>query len=170
MMRSLKLASVTALFLLAMSLSAFADSNNDFSGATLSGISATGASGSFAFSSSTDKFSNAAQSFGRNSISEGVKVTNRLMSGYFISERSFSGGSFSGGSFSGGSFSGGTFSGDSDEGLFGEDRLSGKHRKKWNVPEGGAEVTYLLLSGIAMLAGILISGKQRRATHAARSF
>jgi hypothetical protein len=82
------------------------------------------------------------------------------MSGYFISE----------GSFSGGSFSGGTFSDDSDEGLFGEDRLGGKHRKKWNVPEGGAEVTYLLLSGIAVLAGILISGKQRRATHAARSF
>ncbi len=154
MMRSLKLASVTALFLLAMSLSAFADSNNDFSGATLSGISATGASGSFALSSSTDKFSNAPQSCG-NSISEGVKVTNRLMSGYFISE---------------GSFSGGTFSDDSDEGLFGEDRLSGKDRKKWNVPEDGAEVTYLLLSGIAVLGGILISGKQRRATHAARSF
>jgi hypothetical protein len=160
MMRSLKLASVSALFLLAVSLSTFADSNNDFSGATLSGISATGASGSFAFSSSTDKFSNAPQSFGGNSISEGVKVTNRLMSGYFISE----------GSFSGGSFSGGTFSDDSDEGLVGEDRLSGKHRKKWNVPEGGADVTYLLLSGIAVLAGILISGKQRRPTHAARSF
>jgi hypothetical protein len=160
MMRSLKLASVFSLFLLAMSLSTFADSSNDFSGATLSGISATGASGSFAFSSSTDKFSNAPQSFGGNSISEGVKVTNRLMSGYFISE----------GSFSGGSFSGGTFSDDSDEGLVGEDRLSGKHRKKWNVPEGGADVTYLLLSGIAVLAGILISGKQRRPTHAARSF
>jgi hypothetical protein len=154
MMRSLKLASVTALILLAMSLSAFADSNNDFSGATLSGISATGASRSFAFSSSIDKFSNAPQSFGGNSISGGVKVTNRLMSGYFISE---------------GSFSGGSFSDDSDEGLFGEDRLSSKHRKKWNVPEGGAEVTYLLLSGIAVFGGILISGKQRRATHAARS-
>jgi hypothetical protein len=160
MMRSLKLASVSALFLLAVSLSTFADSNNDFSGASLSGISATGESGSFAFSSSTDKFSNAPQSFGGNSISESVKVTNRLMSGYFISE----------GSFSGGSFSGGTFSDDSDEGLFGEDGLSRKHKKKWNVPEGGAEVTYLLLSGIAVLAGILISGKQRRATHAARSF
>jgi hypothetical protein len=160
MMRSLKLASVSSLFLLAMSLSAFADSNNDFSGATLSGISATGASRSFAFSSSTDKFSNAHQSFGGNSISEGVKVTNRLLSGYFISE----------GSFSGGSFSGGTFSNDSDEGLFGEDRLTGEDRKKWNVPEGGAEVTYLLLSGIAVLGGILISGKQRRATRGARSF
>src|SRR5580692_9455809 len=160
MMRSLKLASVFSLFLLAMSLSTFADSSNDFSGATLSGISATGASGSFAFSSSTDKFSNAPQSFGGNSISEGVKVTNRLMSGYFISE----------GSFSGGSFSGGTFSDDSDEGLVGEDRLSGKHRKKWNVPEGGADVTYLLLSGIAVFGGILISRKQRRPTHAARSF
>ena len=155
MMRSLKLASVSSLFLLAVSLSAFADSNNDFSGATLSGISATGASGSFAFSSSTDRFSNAPQSFGGNSISEGVKVTNRLMSGYFISE---------------GSFSGGSFSDDSDEGLFGKDRLNGKDRKKWNVPEGGAKVTYLLLSGIAMFGGILISGKQRRATHAARSF
>jgi hypothetical protein len=78
------------------------------------------------------------------------KVTNRLTSGSFISE--------------------GSFSDDSDEGFFGEDRLGGEHGKKWNVPEGGAEVTYLLLSGIAVLAGILISGKQRRATHAARSF
>lgn len=116
---------------------------------------ATGASGSFAFHSSRDRFSNAPQSFGGNSISEGVKVTNRLTSGSFISE---------------GSFSGGSFSDDSDEGFFGEDRLGGEHGKKWNVPEGGAEVTYLLLSGIAVLAGILISGKQRRATHAARSF
>jgi hypothetical protein len=154
MMRYLKLASVSALFLLAVSLSAFANSINDFSGATLSGISATGASGSFAFSSSTDKFSNAPHSFGGNSISEGVKVTNRLTSEYFISE---------------GSFSGGTLSDDSDEGFLGEDRLGDKHRKKWNVPEGGAEVTYLLLSGIAVLAGILVSSKQRRATHAARS-
>jgi len=153
MMQSLKLASFSTVFLLAVSLSAFANSINDFSGATLSGISATGASGFFAFSS-------APHSFGGNSISEGVKVTNRLTSGYFISE----------GSFSGGSFSRGTFSDDSDEGFLGEDHLGGKHRKKWNVPEGGAEVTYLLLSGIAVLAGILISGKQRRATLAARSF
>jgi hypothetical protein len=155
MVKSLKLASVSALFLL-VSLSAFADPINDFSGATLSGISAAGASGSFAFSSSTDKFSNAPHSFGGNSISEGVKVTDRLMGGYFISE---------------GSFSAGTFSDDSDEGFLGEDRFGDKHgKKRWNVPEGGAEVTYLLLSGIAVLAGILISGKQRRATHAARSF
>jgi hypothetical protein len=163
MMRSLKLASVFSLFLLAMSLSAFADSSNDFSGATLSGISATGASGSFAFSSSTDKFSNAPQFFGGNSIFEGVKVTNRLTSGYFISE----------GSFSGGSFSGGTFSDDSDR-----ISLDEKHRHHGcegrehchSVPEGGTEPAYLLLSGVAVLAGILISGKQRRATHAARSF
>ena len=162
MKQYLKLVSVSAVFLLVVSLSAFANSINDFSGAALSGISATDASGFFAFSSSTDKFSNAPHSFGGNSISEGVKVTNRLTSGYFISE----------GSFSGGSFSRGTFSDDSDEGFLGEDGFSNghRHRKKWNVPEGGAEITYLLLSGIAILAGILISGKQRHATHAARSF
>jgi hypothetical protein len=157
MKQYLKLVSVSAVFLLVVSLSAFANSINDFSGAALSGISATDASGFFAFSSSTDKFSNAPHSFGGNSISEGVKLTNRVTSGYFISE---------------GSFSGGTFSDDSGEGFLGEDGFSNghRHRKTWNVPEGGAEITYLLLSGIAILAGILISGKQRHATLAARSF
>jgi hypothetical protein len=153
MRRSFKLASVFVLFLMAVSLPALASPINGFSGATLSGISVTSASGSFAFSSSTDKFPDAPRSFGGNSMSEGVKVTNRFASGYSISE---------------GSFSGGSFSDDSDGGSSDESRFGGK-RKKWKAPEGGAEVTYLLLSGIAVLAGILMSAKQRRATRAAQS-
>src|SRR5271169_5738660 len=61
-MRSLKLASVGALFLLAVSLSAFANSNDSFSNVNLIGVSGT-VSGDFTFNSSTDTFSNLSLSF-----------------------------------------------------------------------------------------------------------
>jgi hypothetical protein len=37
------------------------------------------------------------------------------------------------------------------------------------VPEGETPLSYLMLSGIAMFAGILISGKQRRTRRTAQS-
>lgn len=70
-------------------------------------------------------------------------------------------------SISEGSFSGGSFLDDSDsDGKLG---CGKKDKNCHKVPEGGAEVTYLMLSGIAVCAGILISGKRRRATSAAQS-
>src|SRR5260370_24332236 len=62
MVQSLKLASVSALFLLAVSLSAFANSNDSFSNVNLGGVSGT-VSGGFTFNSSTDTFSNISLSF-----------------------------------------------------------------------------------------------------------
>jgi hypothetical protein len=38
-----------------------------------------------------------------------------------------------------------------------------------SVPEGGTPLPYLMLSGFAILAGILISGKRRRALRTAHS-
>jgi hypothetical protein len=38
-----------------------------------------------------------------------------------------------------------------------------------SVPEGGTSLPYLMLSGFAILAGILISGEQRRALRTAHS-
>ena len=55
-MRSLKLASVSALFVVAVSLSAFANSNDSFSNVNLTGVSGT-VSGSFVFNSTNDTFS-----------------------------------------------------------------------------------------------------------------
>ncbi|MGA9963623.1 MAG: hypothetical protein WBQ10_00325, partial [Terriglobales bacterium] len=63
MMRYLKLASVSALFLLAASLSAFANSNDSFSNVNLTGVSGT-VSGNFTFNSSNDTFSGLSLSFG----------------------------------------------------------------------------------------------------------
>jgi hypothetical protein len=38
-----------------------------------------------------------------------------------------------------------------------------------SVPDGGTPLSYLMLSGIAMFAGILIYGKQRRTRRIAQS-
>ena len=38
-----------------------------------------------------------------------------------------------------------------------------------SVPEGGARMSYLMLSAIVALGGILLSGKQRRGIHTPRS-
>jgi hypothetical protein len=152
MRRYCGLVSVCAMFLLVVCLPALAGPVNGFSGATLSGISAPSASG---FSST--EFSHAPVSFGGNWMFAGVRVTNRHVSGYSISE---------------GSFSGGSFSEDSDGGFSRKDRRHGgcgERKDCHSIPEGGAEVTYLMLSGIAVFAGILISGKQRRATRAVQS-
>jgi hypothetical protein len=63
MTRSLKLATVCAIFLLAASLSASACSGDCFSNVNLVGNSGGNAGGSFTFNSSTDTFSNLSLSF-----------------------------------------------------------------------------------------------------------
>ena len=83
MMRYLKLASASVLFLLAVSLSAFANSHNSFSNVNLTGISGT-VSGGFTFNSSSDTFSNISLSFnggvfnGVDASDGGGKATCRL--------------------------------------------------------------------------------------------
>jgi hypothetical protein len=153
---------------LAVSLCASADSNDSFSNVSLTGVSGT-ASGSFSFNSSTDTFSNVSLSI--------------------------SGGVFSGDNASGGK-GGGCILGIC--GFYWQTQLAngdwvvdtillnlktGQYQDfggiyNWkndgdfnylSVPEGGAVLSYLTLSGFAMLAGILISGKRRRAMCAAQS-
>lgn len=168
-MRSLKLGGVSALFLLAMSLSAFANSNDSFSNVNLSGVSGT-VSGSFAFNSSNDTFSNISLSFnggvfnGVDASDGGGKATCILgVCGFSFQEHVPHGGWVSD-----------TILFNLKTGQF-ED-LGGiyKGRKGGDfhymaVPEGGTPLPYLMLSGFAILAGILISGKRRRALRTAHS-
>jgi hypothetical protein len=169
MMQSLKVASVSALFLLAVSLSAFADSNDSFSNVNLTGVSGT-VSGSFAFNSSNDTFSKISLSFnggvfnGVDASDGGGKGTCLLgVCGFSFQEHVANGGWVS------------------DTILFNlktgqyED-LGGIYKGRkggdfnyLSVPEGGTPLSYLMLSGFAILAGILISGKRRSALYTAHS-
>jgi hypothetical protein len=141
MARYCKVAAVCAVFLLIVCLPALAAPIKSFSNVQLKGVS-----GSSAFGVSSGELSRASFSFAGNSMLERV------------SERG-----------SGYSIPAGSFSDDSYVGFSNEDGRHGcRHRKDCHtVPEGGAELTYVVLSGIALFAGILISGKQRvmRADH-----
>jgi hypothetical protein len=156
MRRYCKLVGVSVAFLLLVSLTASAGPIKSFSVGALSGISAGGGSGSLDSSTFTGKFSNVPRSLDGNSMFQGAKVSSGLMSGY---------------STSGGSFSGVVFSSDSDGGFSDENRRHGCGKRKncYPVPEGGAQLTYVMFSAIAVFCGILISGKQRRTTRSAES-
>ncbi|HSZ02445.1 MAG TPA: hypothetical protein VK788_23310 [Terriglobales bacterium] len=162
-MRSLKLASVSALFVVAVSLSAFANSNNDsFSNVNLTGVSGT-VSGSFVFNSTSDTFSNISLLFnggvfnGGSASDGGGKATCLLGLCGFSWQAQASDGAWVTDSIivnlKTGQFLdlGGVYQGRND-GDF----------KYLSVPEGGTPMPYLLLSGFAILVGILISGKRRR--------
>jgi hypothetical protein len=164
-----KLVCVCSLFLLAVSLSAYANSNDSFSNVSLVGTSGT-VSGSFTFNSSTQTFSNLTLSFsggkfgGDNASNGGGKAKCRLGVCEFSWKEKLAGGGWV-----------------SDTILLNlktgqyED-LGGIYKGKkggdfnyTSVPEGGSPLPYLLLSGFVMLAGILISGKRSRATRTART-
>jgi hypothetical protein len=158
---------VCVLFLLAVSLSASATSNDSFSNVSLVGTSGA-VSGSFTFNTSTDQFS-------------GISL-------------SFNGGAFGGATASNGGgkgtcyqgFCGFYFQGKASDGAWVTDTIivnlktgqfdtfggiynwknQGGDFNYLSVPEGGAKLSYLILSAIAVFGGILISGKQRRITQA----
>jgi hypothetical protein len=170
MMQSLKLASVSAVFLLAVSLSAFANSNNDsFSNVNLTGVSGS-VSGGFTFNSSNDTFSNISLLFnggvfaGASASDGGGKATCFLgLCGFSWQARATDGAWVTDSiivNLKTGQFLdlGGVYQGRND-GDF----------KYLSVPEGGTPLPYLMLSGFAVLAGILISGKRRRAFRTAHS-
>jgi hypothetical protein len=139
-----KLVTVCAALLLVLSLPALASSVNSFSNAQLRGVSGTTFSGSFASSISRGEFSDASRSVGGRSMF-GVVEANRGIGGYSIAE--------------------GSFSRDLDGGFSREEHHYCGHYKDRHcnkVPEGGSEGTYLMLSGMAVFAGILLSGNQRR--------
>ena len=167
-----KLAGVCGLFLLAMSLTASADSIDQFKNAALTGVSKGGTvAGSFSFNNKTDQFSNISVSivssvFGKINVSDphsghgtyegqgwweytwktkvhGDTIVYSMLFNT-ITNRFEVGGAI------------------------------GNRRKQGDfnyisVPEGGTPLSYLMLSGIAMFAGILIYGKQRRTRRIAQS-
>src|SRR5579863_3692492 len=170
-MRSLKLASVSALFVVAVSLSAFANSNDCFSNVNLTGVSGT-VSGGFTFNSSTDTFSNILLSF-NGGLFNGVKGSDP------------NGGKAQ---WCSGGWCGFTWhtnvGGDSIWNTVAVNLTNGQYKVSgdiynWkyqggdfnylSVPEGGTTPTYLMLSGFAILAGLLISEKRRRALRTAHS-
>jgi len=158
---------ICALVLLAGSLSAYANSTDSFSNVSLNGTSGT-VSGSFTFNSSTQTFSNLTLSFkdgifggdyasdggGKAKCRHGVcefSWKEKLAGGVWVSDTILF-------NLKTGRYEdlGGIYKG-RDGGDF----------KYLSVAEGGTTLSYLMLSGFMMLAGILISGKRRRATRTA---
>jgi hypothetical protein len=163
-MRHFKLATICAVFVLAVSMSAFAGSVNNFSGA-LTGVSNSQVSGWFSFNSQTDQFSNVSISFassilGNGNASPGSVITHQGPGGqwWFQWWGFASNGDIvaykvtlnANGTFQA---TGGIADWQGDKGMF-----------NLSVPEGGTRVGYLMLSAIAVFGGIFISSKQRRGT------
>lgn len=167
MVRSLKLATVCALFLLAASLSASAGSTDNFSNVSLTGVSGD-ASGSFTFNSSTDTFSNLSVSFsggvfngigasdtpgGKGTCISGVcefSWQTTLKNGDTVWETILL-------NVKTGQYQdlGGIFN-QRNDGNF----------NYLSVAEGGNSLAYLMLCGIALFASIVASRKRRHAVRA----
>jgi hypothetical protein len=168
MRRYFKSVTACVLFLLAVSLSAFAGSTKDvFSGAALVGTSGT-VSGSFTFNTSTDQFSGFSLSF-NGGVFAGATASNG--GGQGTCYQGFCGFYFQGKASDGAwvtdmivvNLKTGQF--DDFGGIYNWQKQGGDFNYL-SVPEGGAKLTYLMLSAIAVFGGILISGKQRRITQA----
>src|SRR5579863_4971140 len=160
------------MFLLLACLPASADSNNNFSNATLNGVSNTTVAGTFSFNSSTDQFSNISISFSGNSVFGGIKVSDpnsvkgiwKQGKGWMFSWLTLVKGdlvlySVLFNPVTGQFTAGGGISNWQNQGNF----------NYMSVPEGGAIMSYLLLSGLAVFGGIFLSGRQRRVARVARS-
>jgi hypothetical protein len=168
MNRYFKLASVFALFVLAVSLSASAGSNDSFSNVSLTGISGT-VSGQFTFDPTKDSFSGLSLTF-NGGVFNGVNASNgggkgnclfglcqytwqkQMNSGAWVWETIVL-------NLKTGQFQdfGGIYKGKYDGGF-----------NYMSVPEGETALSYLMLSGFAMFAGIVVAGKRRRAVRIAQ--
>ena len=162
-MRYLNLMTICGLFLLAASLTASAGSINDsFSGASLTGVSGT-ASGSFTFNSANDTFSNLSLSF-NSGVFNGINAQDphggqgtciKNLCGFYWQTNV------------GGNSVWDTIVLNIQTGQY-EDFggiFNWQNQGDFNylsVSEGDARLAYLMLSAIAVLSGIFISGKQRR--------
>ncbi len=167
MFRYSKLASVFALFVLAVSISASADSNNSFN-VNLTGISGT-VSGNFTFDSTKNSFSGLTLTF-NGGMFDGVKAGNgggkglcllgvcqytwqkHMNTGAWVWE---------------------TIVFNIKNGQFQD--YGGIYKGKYNggfnymsMPEGETALAYLMLSGLAMFAGIVVAGKRRRVARIAQ--
>jgi len=169
MNRYFKLASVFALFVLAVSLSASAGSVNSFSNVSLTGVSGT-VSGQFTYDATKNSFSGLTLSFlggvfnGVNASNGGGKGNCLLGLCQYTWQKQLNNGDWVWE----------TIVLNLKNGQF-ED-FGGIYKGKYNggfnymsVPEGETTLSYLMLSGFAMFAGIVVSGKRRRAARIARS-
>jgi hypothetical protein len=164
MRRCSKLAVACALFLLCVSLSAFANSSNGgFSNVSLTGVSGT-ASGSFTFNFANDTFSKLTLAFnggvfnGMGAKNGGGNATCLLgVCGFFWKTQ-----------MANGDWAWDTILINIRTGQYqaygGISNWQHQGDFKYNmaVPEGGTALAYLMLSGFAIFAAILIAGKRRR--------
>jgi hypothetical protein len=174
MRRYLSLSSVCAVFLALVCLPALADSHDSFSNEKLGGSSGSTVSGSFTFNSTTDTFSNISLSFNSGAFN-GINASDA------------SGGkatcilglcAFSWKTEVGNVWVWDTIILNTNPGAsYGQYWDIGKivnWQNSWNfdplpAPEGGTSMAYVALSGIAMVAGILISRKKTRTARIAPS-
>jgi hypothetical protein len=171
MSRSLKLATVCVISVLALSLSAYANSNDSFQNATLTGVSGGGdVSGTFDFNNG--KFSDISVSFVSTVFGNVSATDSGSINGIYNSAK---------GTWS---FQWQTIKGwdlitydvvyNPSTNQF---TASGSIQNLWDqgkfnymqVPEGGNSLAFLLLSGIALFVAIFLSRKQRRPLRAAQS-
>lgn len=145
--------------LIALSVGAYAGSIETFNySTTVAGVSNTRVQGTFNFNTSTDTFTLASLSFVGNSIFGGLSgtVTRPQFGNTFVFDKVINGYTVSydivfnpqNGSYT----ANGSISTGGTVGTF----------KYSQVPEGGARLSYLLASGLTLLAGIALAGKQRR--------
>jgi hypothetical protein len=170
MNRYFKLASVFALFVLAVSLSASAGSVDSFSGAKLTGVSQGGnVAGTFYFDPNTHRFSNISISF-VSSVFGNINATDQ---GWMNGKYSNGLWSFQWTTVKNGDLIIYKINYNPANGQF---TASGLIANWWNqgnfsmsVPEGETPLSYLMLSGFAIFAGIVVSGKRRRDVRIART-
>jgi hypothetical protein len=169
-----KMAIVSVVLLLVLSLPAFADSNGSFSNEKLIGSSGSTLSGSFTFTgnASGGTFSNLSLSFNGGAFG-GVSASDAK-------------GGKATCAFGLCSFSWKAKAANGDwvwdkivlnvkTGQYQDFGRINNWQNRWKfdppvpVPEGGTPLSYLMLSGLAVSFGILMSGKQRRTTRSADS-
>jgi hypothetical protein len=146
--------------MIACSASVFAGSVSNFAYNTnLNGVSSTTVNAKFSYDTSSDSFTSASLSFLGNSIFGGISgsdttpqsgntfLLKETVDGYTVSYtivlNPLTGNYTANGSISYGGTTGTFFS---------------------QVPEGGTQLVYLAASGLVLLGGILLAGKQRRRT------
>jgi hypothetical protein len=168
--RHFKIVVVCALFLTVVSLPASAGSIYSFSNLTLTGNSGSSASGSFGFDSSTHTFSSVSMSFSGGAFNN-IWASSPGGKGVYIQGQGYL---FSWGTTVHGDLIWCSILFNPANGQFREwgGIANWKDNGKFDymgVPEGGAELTYLMLAGIAVFGGILTSGKRRRITRSSQS-
>jgi len=168
--RHIKVLGVCALFLLVASLPASAGTIYSFSNVALTGNSGSTASGGFSFDPNTHVFSGVSISFNGGAFN-GVQANLPQEQGIYIQGKGYL---YSWLTTVQGDLVWNSIVFNPSTGQFHEWGGIANWQKKggydyMSVPEGGAELTYLMLSGIAVFGGIVISGKQRRTTRSSQS-